>query len=62
MSKPTFFDDLKLPVIAAPLFLWTIVLFFKSKPIEKKDRFTIIKCGLFGMSINIAAFIAGLKF
>ena len=44
------------------LFFWIISLFFKSKPIEKKDRFTIIKCGLFGMSINIAAFIAGLDY
>ena len=41
---------------------WFLSLFFKSKPIEKEDRFTIFKCGLFGMSINIAAFISGLDY
>ena len=51
-----------LRVLGATIIFWTIGLFFKSKPIEKKDRFTIIKCGLFGMSINIAAFIAGLDY
>ena len=51
-----------LRVLGATIIFWIIGLFFKSKPIEKKDRFTIIKCGLFGMSINIAAFIAGLDY
>ena len=51
-----------LRVLGATIMFWTISLFFKSKPIEKKDRLTILKCGLFGMSINIAAFIAGLDY
>ena len=46
----------------ATAIFWTLSLFIKRKPIEKKDRFTILKCGLFGMSINIAAFIAGLDY
>ena len=51
-----------LRVLGATIIFWTISLFFKTKPIEKKDRLTILKCGLFGMSINIAAFIAGLDY
>ena len=51
-----------LRVLGATIIFWTISLFFKTKPIDKKDRFTILKCGLFGMSINIAAFIAGLDY
>ena len=51
-----------LRVLGATAIFWTLSLFIKSKPIEKKDRFTILKCGLFGMSINIAAFIAGLDY
>ena len=39
-----------------------ISLFFKSQKIEKKDRLTILKCGLFGMGINITAFISGLDY
>ena len=51
-----------LRVLGATLMFWFLSLFFKSKPIEKEDRFTIFKCGLFGMSINIAAFISGLDY
>ena len=51
-----------LRVLGATLMFWFLSLFFKSKPIEKEDRFTLFKCGLFGMSINIAAFIAGLDY
>ena len=38
----------------ATILFWVISLFFESKQIEKKDRLTILKCGLFGMGINIA--------
>ena len=65
MVMPIYIGSLGLVllrVLGATIIFWTIGLFFKSKPIEKKDRFTIIKCGLFGMSINIAAFIAGLDY
>ena len=51
-----------LRVLGATLMFWFLSLFLKSKPIEKEDRFTIFKCGLFGMSINIAAFISGLDY
>jgi drug/metabolite transporter (DMT)-like permease len=51
-----------LRVIGATILFWTIGLFFKSKKIEKKDRLTILKCGLFGMGFNIAAFITGLDY
>ena len=65
MVMPIYIGSLGLVllrVLGATIIFWSIGLFFKSKPIEKKDRFTIIKCGLFGMSINIAAFIAGLDY
>ena len=65
MVMPIYIGSLGLVllrVLGATIIFWIISLFFKSKPIEKKDRFTIIKCGLFGMSINIAAFIAGLDY
>ena len=51
-----------LRVLGATILFWTIGFFFKSKKIEKKDRLTILKCGLFGMGFNIAAFIAGLDY
>ena len=65
MVMPIYIGSLGLVllrVLGATIMFWTISLFFKSKPIEKKDRLTILKCGLFGMSINIAAFIAGLGY
>ena len=65
MVMPIYIGSLGLVllrVLGATIIFWIIGLFFKSKPIERKDRFTIIKCGLFGMSINIAAFIAGLDY
>ncbi len=65
MVMPVYIGSLGLVllrVLGATIIFWTISLFFKSKPIEKRDRLTIIKCGLFGMSINIAAFIAGLDY
>ena len=65
MVMPIYIGSLGLVllrVLGATIIFWTISLFFKSKPIEKKDRVTILKCGLFGMSINIAAFIAGLDY
>ena len=65
MVMPIYIESLGLVllrVLGATIIFWTIGLFFKSKTIEKKDRLTIIKCGLFGMSINIAAFIAGLDY
>ena len=65
MVMPIYIGSLGLVllrVLGATIMFWTISLFFKSKPIEKKDRLTILKCGLFGMSINIAAFIAGLDY
>ena len=61
MVMPIYIGSLGLVflrVLGATIIFWTISLFFKTKPIEKKDRLTILKCGLFGMSINIAAFIA----
>ena len=51
-----------LRVLGATILFWVISLFFDSKQIEKKDRLTILKCGLFGMGINIATFIAGLDY
>ena len=51
-----------LRVLGATILFWVISLFFKSQKIEKKDRLTILKCGLFGMGINIATFIAGLDY
>ena len=65
MVMPIYIGSLGLVflrVLGATIIFWTISLFFKTKPIEKKDRLTILKCGLFGMSINIAAFIAGLEY
>ena len=65
MVMPIYIGSLGLVflrVLGATIIFWTISLFFKAKPIEKKDRLTILKCGLFGMSINIAAFIAGLDY
>ena len=65
MVMPIYIGSLGLVflrVLGATIIFWTIGLFFKTKPIEKKDRLTILKCGLFGMSINIAAFIAGLDY
>jgi drug/metabolite transporter (DMT)-like permease len=51
-----------LRVLGATILFWVIGIFFKSQQIEKKDRLTILKCGLFGMGINIAAFISGLDY
>ncbi|PDH50902.1 MAG: EamA family transporter [Cryomorphaceae bacterium MED-G14] len=51
-----------LRVLGATILFWVISLFFKSQKIEKKDRLTILKCGLFGMGINITAFISGLDY
>jgi drug/metabolite transporter (DMT)-like permease len=51
-----------LRVLGATILFWVISIFFKSQQIEKKDRLTILKCGLFGMGINIAAFISGLDY
>ena len=65
MIMPIYIGSLGLVllrVLGATAIFWTLSLFIKSKPIEKKDRFAILKCGLFGMSINIAAFIAGLDY
>ena len=65
MIMPIYIGSLGLVllrVLGATAIFWTLSLLIKSKPIEKKDRFTILKCGLFGMSINIAAFIAGLDY
>ncbi len=65
MVMPIYIGSLGLVflrVLGATIIFWTISLFFKTKPIEKKDRLTILKCGLFGMSINIAAFIVGLDY
>ena len=65
MVMPIYIGSLGLVflrVLGATIIFWTISLFFKTKSIEKKDRLTILKCGLFGMSINIAAFIAGLDY
>ena len=65
MVMPIYIGSLGLVFLrvrGATIIFWTISLFFKTKPIEKKDRLTILKCGLFGMSINIAAFIAGLDY
>ena len=65
MIMPIYIGSLGLVllrVLGATAIFWTLSLFIKRKPIEKKDRFTILKCGLFGMSINIAAFIAGLDY
>ena len=65
MVMPIYIGSLGLVflrVLGATIIFWTISLFFKTKPIEKKDRLTILKCGLFGMGINIAAFIAGLDY
>ena len=65
MVMPIYIGSLGLVflrVLGATIIFWTISLFFKTKTIEKKDRLTILKCGLFGMSINIAAFIAGLDY
>ena len=65
MVMPIYIGSLGLVflrVLGATIIFWTISLFFKTKPIEKKDRITILKCGLFGTSINIAAFIAGLDY
>ena len=65
MVMPIYIGSLGLVflrVLGATIIFWTLSLFFKTKPIEKKDRLTILKCGLFGMSINIAAFIAGLDY
>ena len=65
MVMPIYIGSLGLVflrVLGATIIFWAISLFFKTKPIEKKDRLTILKCGLFGMSINIAAFIAGLDY
>ena len=65
MVMPIYIGSLGLVllrVLGATIMFWTISLFFKSKPIDKKDRLTILKCGLFGMGINIAAFIAGLDY
>ena len=65
MVMPIYIGSLGLVflrVLGATIIFWTISLFFKTKPIERKDRLTILKCGLFGMSINIAAFIAGLDY
>ena len=65
MVMPIYIGSLGLVllrVLGATIMFWTISLFFKSKPIDKEDRFTILKCGIFGMSLNIAAFIAGLDY
>ena len=65
MVMPIYIGSLGLVllrVLGATIIFWTISLFFKSKPIDKEDRFTILKCGIFGMSLNIAAFIAGLDY
>lgn len=62
---PIYIDSLGfvlLRVLGATILFWVISLFFKSQQIEKKDRLTILKCGLFGMGINIAAFISGLDY
>ena len=49
MVMPIYIGSLGLVllrVLGATIMFWTISLFFKSKPIEKQDRLTILKCGL----------------
>ena len=57
MVMPIYIGSLGLVllrVLGATIMFWTISLFFKSKPIDKEDRFTILKCGIFGMSLNLS--------
>ena len=60
MIMPIYIGSLGLVllrVLGATIIFWILSLFIKGTPIEKKDRFTILKCGLFGMSKKNAAII-----
>lgn len=48
-------------VIGATLLFWSILIFTKKEKILKKDFFTLILCGFFGVAANQLMFFEGLK-
>lgn len=50
-----------LRVSGAALLFWTLSLFVKSEPIEKRDWLRILACSIFGMVLNMLLFFKGLS-
>jgi len=50
-----------LRVSGAALLFWTLSLFVKSEPIEKRDWLRILACSVFGMVLNMLLFFKGLS-
>lgn len=50
-----------LRVGGAALLFWTLSLFVKSEPIEKRDWLRILACAIFGMVLNMLMFFKGLS-
>jgi drug/metabolite transporter (DMT)-like permease len=48
-------------VIGATLLFWSVLIFTKKEKILKKDFFTLILCGFFGVAANQLMFFEGLK-
>ncbi len=48
-------------VIGATLLFWSILIFTKKEKIIKKDFFTLLLCGFFGVAANQLMFFEGLK-
>lgn len=47
-------------VLGATLLFWVLALFIKSDKIKRKDWFTLVLCGLFGVAANQLMFFEGL--
>ena len=57
--SPTVFIGFR--VFGALLLFWSVLFFIKKTPIERKDLFRLIACGLFGITVNQLLFFQGLN-
>jgi len=61
---PTYiqpFGFIMLRVLGAAILFWITSLFFPSEKIARKDRWRMVFCALFGMTINMLMFFKGLQ-
>ena len=57
--SPTVFIGFR--VVGALLLFWSVSVFVKKTPIERKDLVRLIACGLFGITVNQLLFFQGLN-
>ena len=57
--SPTVFIGFR--VFGALLLFWSVLFFIKKIPIERKDLFRLVACGLFGITVNQLLFFQGLN-